>query len=179
MQTVRRHRTSDICDTGRCGRSGCLCFHALLKSHPVSTRFVFLLSNLVLSPLTKMASYKLLRGPPAAALGSFALASLGLAVYRKSIFAEAHAEARDPQPQDARGLAGTPELLRPAPPKIFSSGPSMVSLRLKSSEEINHNTKLLRFEFPNPEAVSGLSLTCKRSESVKTGHILTLLQPPC
>lgn len=105
-----------------------------------------------------MASYKLLRGPPAAALGSFALAGVGLAVYRKSIFAEAHAEARDPQPQDASGLAGT---ILPAAPKVFSSGPSMVSLRLKSSEDVNHNTKLLRFEYPNPEAVSGLSLTCK------------------
>jgi cytochrome-b5 reductase len=34
------------------------------------------------------------------------------------------------------------------------------SLRLESSESVNHNTKRLRFEFPNPTARSGLTLTC-------------------
>lgn len=33
------------------------------------------------------------------------------------------------------------------------------SLRLESSESVNHNTKRLRFEFPNPTARSGLTLT--------------------
>lgn len=122
-----------------------------------------------------MASFKLLRGPSAATLGSVALAGVGLAVYRKSIFAEVHAESREPQTQDARGLAVPPDMLQPAPPKVFSSGPAMVSLRLKSSEEINHNTKLLRFEFPNPEAVSGLSLTCKPPHSYQYRKMLTLL----
>lgn len=32
-------------------------------------------------------------------------------------------------------------------------------LRLKSSESINHNTKRLRFELPDPNVKSGLSLT--------------------
>ncbi|KAF3001268.1 hypothetical protein E8E13_003877 [Curvularia kusanoi] len=35
----------------------------------------------------------------------------------------------------------------------------MISLPLESSEQVNHNTKLLRFKFPNEADVSGLSLT--------------------
>lgn len=48
-----------------------------------------------------------------------------------------------------------------APPKMFGGGPAFVSLPLESAEMVNHNTKRLRFSFPNKEAVSGLPLTCK------------------
>src|SRR2546429_613165 len=48
-----------------------------------------------------------------------------------------------------------------APPRVFGKGPAFVSLKLQSAEQVNHNTKRLRFEFPNEDAVSGLSLTCK------------------
>lgn len=45
------------------------------------------------------------------------------------------------------------------PPKVFSGvlGPT---LKLGSSETVNHNTKRLRFDFPDSNAVSGLTLTC-------------------
>ncbi len=45
--------------------------------------------------------------------------------------------------------------------KVFGRGPAMVSLPLESSEQVSHNTKLLRFRLPNENDVSGLSLTCK------------------
>jgi cytochrome-b5 reductase len=45
------------------------------------------------------------------------------------------------------------------PQKIFSRFFGQ-SLRLENSENVNHNTKRLRFAFPNPEAQSGLTLTC-------------------
>ncbi|KAK0127373.1 hypothetical protein ONS96_006922 [Cadophora gregata f. sp. sojae] len=46
----------------------------------------------------------------------------------------------------------------PEPPTVFSSWFGQ-SLRLGSSEVVNHNTKRLRFEFPNENAKSGLVLT--------------------
>lgn len=48
-----------------------------------------------------------------------------------------------------------------APAKVFGRGPAFVSLSLESSEQVNHNTKLLRFKLPNESDVSGLSLTCE------------------
>ena len=45
--------------------------------------------------------------------------------------------------------------------RVFGRGPAMISLPLESSEQVSHNTKLLRFKFPNEGDVSGLSLTCK------------------
>jgi cytochrome-b5 reductase len=48
-----------------------------------------------------------------------------------------------------------------SPAKVFGRGPAMVSLPLESSEQVNHNTKLLRFKLPNDTDISGLSLTCK------------------
>ncbi|OTA68673.1 ferredoxin reductase-like protein [Hypoxylon sp. EC38] len=46
-----------------------------------------------------------------------------------------------------------------APRQIFGSGPAFVSLELESTQSVNHNTKRLRFKFPEPDAVSGLTLT--------------------
>lgn len=48
-----------------------------------------------------------------------------------------------------------------APTKVFGRGPAMISLPLESSEQVNHNTKLLRFKLPNDNDISGLPLTCK------------------
>jgi cytochrome-b5 reductase len=58
----------------------------------------------------------------------------------------------------------------PPPSKVFSGvfGPS---LRLESSETVNHNTKRLRFAFPNPDAISGLTLTCKLLSKFSTINI--------
>lgn len=47
------------------------------------------------------------------------------------------------------------------PQKVFGKGPAFVSLPLESSEVVNHNTKRLRFRLPNPDDISGLTLTCK------------------
>lgn len=41
-------------------------------------------------------------------------------------------------------------------PKTFTSGISFQDLRLRSSEDVNHNTKRLRFDLPSQDAVSGL-----------------------
>ncbi|KAF9737790.1 hypothetical protein PMIN06_007285 [Paraphaeosphaeria minitans] len=46
-----------------------------------------------------------------------------------------------------------------APKKVFSRGPAFVSLPLESVEQLNHDTKRLRFSLPNSTDVSGLSLT--------------------
>jgi hypothetical protein len=48
----------------------------------------------------------------------------------------------------------------PEPPTVFSSWFGQ-SLRLGSSEVVNHNTKRLQFEFPDEDSRSGLILTCK------------------
>jgi hypothetical protein len=47
-----------------------------------------------------------------------------------------------------------------SPRRVFTGGPAFLSLLLESSEDVNHNTKKLRFGFPDKEAVSGLSITC-------------------
>lgn len=50
-----------------------------------------------------------------------------------------------------------------APKRAFGSGPAFLSLELESAEAVNHNTKRLRFKLPEPDTVSGLTLTCKYS----------------
>lgn len=50
------------------------------------------------------------------------------------------------------------------PPKVFG-GFGFRSLRLRSSEAVNHNTKRLVFEFPDENAQSGLPLTCEYMKS--------------
>ena len=54
------------------------------------------------------------------------------------------------------------------PNKTFTSGFSFQNLKLESSEIVNHNTKRLRFQLPDKDAVSGLhpSCTLRRSHSV-------------
>lgn len=46
------------------------------------------------------------------------------------------------------------------PKKIFTSGFSFQNLKLESTEVVNHNTKRLRFELPDKDAVSGLRASC-------------------
>ncbi|PVI02936.1 ferredoxin reductase-like protein [Periconia macrospinosa] len=45
------------------------------------------------------------------------------------------------------------------PQKVFGRGPAFVSLPLESVQEVNHNTKHLRFRFPKEDNVSGLTVT--------------------
>lgn len=49
---------------------------------------------------------------------------------------------------------------KPKPPTVFG-GFNPQYLRLDSVEQVNHNTKRLRFAFPNPDDLSGLPLTCE------------------
>ena len=46
------------------------------------------------------------------------------------------------------------------PKKTFTSGFSFQNLKLESSEVVNHNTKRLRFQLPDKDAVSGLHPSC-------------------
>ena len=57
--------------------------------------------------------------------------------------------------------ADSPVAAPPPPPKTFGSGPAFLSLPLESAEQVNHNTKRLRFRLPSEQAVSGLPLTCE------------------
>lgn len=45
-------------------------------------------------------------------------------------------------------------------PKVFN-GESWVDLKLANIEVLNHNTKRLRFEFDDKEAVSGIPVACQ------------------
>lgn len=84
-----------------------------------------------------MAALQRLR--PAAVLGGVAGAGIGLAILSRTMMSEAHADAG-------------------APRKVFGGGPAFVALPLESSEQVNHNTKKLRFKLPQPDAVTGLPL---------------------
>ncbi|KAK6580180.1 hypothetical protein PZA11_007202 [Diplocarpon coronariae] len=75
----------------------------------------------------------------AATGGLLAATAVGLYVARSYFTENVHAES-------------------PEPPPIFSNRFGQ-SLRLESSELVNHDTKKLRFEFPHAEAKSGLVLT--------------------
>ncbi|KAM0325911.1 hypothetical protein ACHAQA_007214 [Verticillium albo-atrum] len=85
-----------------------------------------------------MSSLRRIR--PATVITTLAIGGIGLGIFSKLVIGNAHAES------------GTPQ-------KVFGSGPAFVSLPLESSEQVNHNTKRLRFRLPNENAVSGLSLT--------------------
>lgn len=87
-----------------------------------------------------MATLQRLR--PAAILGGVAGAGIGLAILSQTIMSEAHADSG-------------------APRKVFGGGPAFIALPLESSEQVNHNTKKLRFKLPQPDAVTGLPLECK------------------
>lgn len=48
--------------------------------------------------------------------------------------------------------------------KVFGrAGPVFQSLALESSEDVNHNTKRLRFKLPGDADITGLPLTCEFS----------------
>ncbi|KAJ2989599.1 hypothetical protein NUW58_g3385 [Xylaria curta] len=87
-----------------------------------------------------MATTTILTGRLPAALGTVALASIGIGMYSRYLTSVAHADGG-------------------APPKAFGGGPAFLSLKLQSTEVVNHNTKRLRFALPTDEHVSGLALT--------------------
>ena len=59
----------------------------------------------------------------------------------------------------------TPSQSPKDPKKTFTSGFSFQNLKLESSENVNHNTKRLRFELPDKDAVSGLHPSCMFRQS--------------
>lgn len=111
-----------------------------------------------------------LRQRPAAVAGIITVGGLGAWVAKSFLTRDVYAESpSSPAPSKAS--------------KVFS-GPFGPSLRLESSEMVNHNTKRLRFSFPNPDATSGLSLTCKSfhvlprpSVLMKAASVLTVSWP--
>lgn len=87
------------------------------------------------------SAFRLNSRPIFAAAGLTSLAYLG---YNRSFTASAAADATA------------------APNKVFkASFPSFVSLKLQSAEQINHDTKKLRFELPSENDVCGISVICK------------------
>ncbi|KAL0936349.1 nadh-cytochrome b5 [Colletotrichum truncatum] len=87
-----------------------------------------------------MASVTVRRFRPATIAATVAAGGIGLSILSKLIIGNASAESG-------------------AAPKVFGGGPAFVSLPLESSEQVNHNTKRLRFKLPQRDSVSGLSLT--------------------
>ncbi|KAF7560178.1 hypothetical protein G7046_g3966 [Stylonectria norvegica] len=80
------------------------------------------------------------RARPATVISTLALGGVGVGILSKLLIGNASAESN-------------------ARKKIFGGGPAFVSLPLESSEQVNHNTKRLRFKLPQRDAVSGLALT--------------------
>lgn len=93
-----------------------------------------------------MASVAARRFRPATVAATIAAGGIGLGILSQILVGRASAESG-------------------APPKVFGAGPAFVSLPLESSEDVNHNTKRLRFKLPQRDSVSGLSLTCEARPS--------------
>lgn len=53
-------------------------------------------------------------------------------------------------------------------PKVFNG--DWVDLKLAEIEILSHNTKRFRFEFDDPEAVSGLPVACKDTRFLGDKH---------
>ncbi|RDL40358.1 NADH-cytochrome b5 reductase [Venustampulla echinocandica] len=63
-------------------------------------------------------------------------------------------------------------------PAMAFRGMGLTSLRLHSIQTLNHQTKLLRFEFPEPNTQSGLSLTSAvLTFSKPQGRVLPVIRP--
>ena len=65
-----------------------------------------------------------------------------------------------PPPSATNRIVQDPSKSPKEPKKIFTSGFTFQDLKLESSEIVNHNTKRLRFELPDKDAVSGLHASC-------------------
>jgi cytochrome-b5 reductase len=89
-----------------------------------------------------MSLNRLRAARPATVIRTLAVSGVSLAIVTRLIMGNASAESN-------------------APTKVFKGGPAFVSLPLESSEQVNHNTKRLRFKLPQRDDVSGLPLTCK------------------
>lgn len=89
---------------------------------------------------------------------------LGTAVVGGALLATSFYNASHTQPPSAPVADHTVQHSSQSPKdpkKFFTSGFSFQDLKLESSEVVNHNTKRLRFELPDKDAVSGLRASCK------------------
>ena len=89
-----------------------------------------------------------------------------------SLFAASFHDASQTQSPPS-SAAGERSLQNPSqspkdPKKTFTSGFSFQNLKLESSEVVNHNTKRLRFELTDKDAVSGLHPSCMFRQSPLT-----------
>ncbi|KAI1814034.1 oxidoreductase NAD-binding domain-containing protein [Poronia punctata] len=73
-------------------------------------------------------------------IGTLVVAGVGVGIYSRYMMSVAHAD-------------------NATPPRAFGVGPAFLSLPLHSSDQVNHNTKRLRFILPTEAHVSGLGLT--------------------
>lgn len=86
-----------------------------------------------------------------------AVAGVSGVLISKFMMASADAEAPGADGAMAKQQAGGGK-------KVFGRpGPVFQSLALQSSEDVNHNTKRLRFKLPGDADTTGLPLTCKFS----------------
>lgn len=81
----------------------------------------------------------ILRARPLAS--SLVLSGISLTLFSTFSTREAHADSNSPR-------------------AVFGKGPAFVSLTLETTEQVNHNTKRLRFKLPHADDVTGLSITC-------------------
>lgn len=92
---------------------------------------------------SRMSTQELINTYGSSVFKGLAVAGIGGVVLSKLIMTRAHAESGEPK-------------------KVFGrAGPTFTRLTLESSEEINHNTKRLRFALPSDDAITGLPLTCE------------------
>ncbi|KAI6784310.1 DNA replication complex GINS protein PSF3 [Emericellopsis cladophorae] len=94
-----------------------------------------------------MSSTLFTRIRPRRALAALAAGGIALSIFTRLTMTDAHAASR------------------PTPPRVFGGGPSFIALPLESAQQVNHDTKRLRFKLPTPDSVSGLPLT------YEPGHI--------
>lgn len=104
---------------------------------------------------TATAATDLLSTHGATIVKGIAVAGVSGALISKFMMASADAEAPATKSQQQEGTTGGK--------KVFGRpGPVFQSLALQSSEDVNHNTKRLRFALPGGDGdVSGLPLTCE------------------
>ncbi|KAG9257710.1 oxidoreductase NAD-binding domain-containing protein [Emericellopsis atlantica] len=88
-----------------------------------------------------MSSTLFTRIRPRTAVATLATGGIALCIFTRLMITDAHAASH------------------PTPPKVFGGGPSFIALPLESAEQVNHDTKRLRFKLPTPDSVSGLPLT--------------------
>ncbi|KAL9067831.1 MAG: hypothetical protein Q9161_006649 [Pseudevernia consocians] len=107
---------------------------------------------------------------------------LGTAVIGGVLYAASYQNASQtrssPSPAIADRTVQNPSQSPNVPKKIFTSGFSFQDLKLESSELINHNTKRLRFELPDKDAISGLRVSSALlTKATPSGAWLPVLRP--